>query len=134
MSLLYKQFTVPLNESNVQADLRDLVAVDLGIPVDEILELEILKKSLDARKKSQIFHHYQLRLVTRDDETILKTSADRLDVYEEKVRYHPSEDIDFKNKTFRHPPVIIGSGPAGTFAALVLAELGQQCVIIERGE
>jgi uncharacterized FAD-dependent dehydrogenase len=134
MSLLYKQFTVPLNESSVQADLRDLVAVDLGIPADEILELEILKKSLDARKKSQILHHYQLRLVTRDDETVLKTSADRLDVYEEKVRYHPSEDIDFSNKTFRHPPVIIGSGPAGTFAALVLAELGQQCIIIERGE
>ncbi|MBC7532510.1 MAG: FAD-dependent monooxygenase [Oligoflexus sp.] len=134
MSLLYKQFTVPLNEANLASDIRDLVAVDLGIPADDILELEILKKSLDARKKSQILHHYQLRLVTRDDEALLKSSGDRLDTLEEKVRYHPSEDIDFKNKTFRHPPVIIGSGPAGTFAALVLAELGQQCVIVERGE
>ncbi|MBC7661871.1 MAG: FAD-binding protein [Chitinophagaceae bacterium] len=134
MSLIYKQFTVPLNESNLGADIRDLVAVDLGIPSDDILELEILKKSLDARKKSAITHHYQLRLVTRDDEALLRTTTEKLENYEEKARYHPTEDIDFKNKTFRHPPVIIGSGPAGTFAALVLAELGQPCIVVERGE
>ncbi|MES2744291.1 MAG: FAD-binding protein, partial [Bdellovibrionota bacterium] len=134
MSILYKQFTVPLSEQNLARDMRDLVASDLGLSADDILELEILKKSLDARKKSQIFHHYQLRLVTRDDETLLRTNADKLENFEEKARYHPTNDIDFKGKSFRHPPVIIGSGPAGTFAALVLAELGQKCIVVERGE
>lgn len=134
MSLLYKQFTVPLNEQNLARDMRDLVASDLGLHADDILELEILKKSLDARKKSQILHHYQLRLVTNDDDTLLRTNAEKLDTYEEKARYHPSEGLDFKGKSFRHPPVIIGSGPAGTFAALVLAELGQKCIVVERGE
>lgn len=134
MSLIYKQFTVPLNETNLAADMRELVASDLGMPAEDILELEVLKKSLDARKKSQIFHHYQLKLVTRDDETLLRNHSEKLDNYEEKVRYHPSEGIDFGGKTFLRPPVIIGSGPAGTFAALVLAELGQKCIVVERGE
>lgn len=134
MSVLYKQFTVPLNEQNLAREMRDLVATDLGLHPDEILELEILKKSLDARKKSQILHHYQLRLLTNDDQALLRTNVEKLDVYEEKARYHPSEGLDFKGKSFRHPPVIIGSGPAGTFAALVLAELGQKCIVVERGE
>ncbi len=134
MSLLYRQFTVPLNEANLATPLRDLVAQDLGIAADDIVELEVLKKSLDARKKSQINHHYQLRLVTRDDATLLKNSGERLDLYEEKARFHPADGIDFQRKAFRHPPVIIGSGPAGTFAALVLAELGQRSIVVERGE
>jgi uncharacterized FAD-dependent dehydrogenase len=134
MSLLLKQFTIPLSSGKGEADLRGLVAQDLGIPLEAIEELEILKKSLDARKKSQIVHHYQLRLAGKDEDSLLRSSGGRLEPYEEKSRFHPTDGIDFKQKKFRHKPVIIGSGPAGTFAALGLAELGQQSIVIERGE
>lgn len=134
MSLLLKQFTVPLSAQKSESDLRSLVAEDLGIPQDSIEELEILKKSLDARKKSQIVHHYQLRIAGKDEEALLRTSNGRLEPFEEKARFHPTDGMDFNRKKFRHKPVIIGSGPAGTFAALGLAELGQSCIIVERGE
>lgn len=134
MSLLLKQFTVPLSAPKSESDLRGLVAQDLGIPPESIEELEILKKSLDARKKSQIVHHYQLRIAGQDEESLLRNSNGRLELYEEKARFHPAEGLDFSRKKFRHKPIIIGSGPAGTFAALGLAELGQSCIVIERGE
>lgn len=139
MSLRVKQLTVPLDGRNdPDSLLRRHLAAELQLPEEEILDLSILKKSLDARKKSRIVYHYQLRFQCRDNEAVLRAAGEKVEAYEEKARFSPLDSLATlglgQPPTFRHPPVIIGSGPAGTFAALVLAELGQPCIIIERGQ
>ncbi len=134
MTLLIKQLSVPVTAGFDESNLRKLLAEELAVPEDEISELSILKKSLDARKKSRILYHYQLRFECRDKEAVLRASGDKVEAYAEKPRYSPSDGIALDGKRLRHPPVIIGSGPAGSFAALVLAEMNQPCIIVERGE
>lgn len=136
MSLLVKQLTVPLEgRSDPDSQLRRHLAAELQVPEDEILDLSILKKSLDARKKSRIVYHYQLRFACRDNDAVLRAAPDKVEAFQEKSRFHPLDGLESgRPPSFRHPPVIIGSGPAGTFAALVLAEMGQPCVLIERGQ
>ncbi len=135
MSLLVKQLTVALEgRSNPDSDLRRHLAAELQVPEEEIVDLSILKKSLDARKKSRIVYHYQLRVACRDNEAVMRAAPDKVEPFQEKSRFHPLDIVEGGSRTFRHPPVIIGSGPAGTFAALVLAELGQPCIVVERGQ
>ncbi len=134
MELLVKQLTVVARPDFQESQLRAELARDLSIPDDEIQSLEIVKKSLDARKKSRILYHYQLKIRCKDSEAILRAAPAKLEVFAEKARYDALEGLATQGKRFRHPPVIVGSGPAGTFAALILAELGQPCIVIERGE
>ena len=84
---------------------------------DQILDFKILKRSIDARKKPVV---YQLRIAFR------KQGANM--VYEQP-----------KKRTYRHvnneqAVVIVGSGPAGLFAALRLIENGIKPIVIERGK
>ncbi|MCX6131501.1 MAG: FAD-dependent monooxygenase [Proteobacteria bacterium] len=135
MSLLVKQLSVPVGPVAADLQLRALLAQELAIPESEILGLSILKKSLDARKKSRIVYHYQLRVDCLDETAVLgSTASSNVETYVERPAFHPMEGLSLEGKRFRHPPIIIGSGPAGSFAAQVLSEMGQPCIVIERGE
>ena len=134
MSLVVKQLSVPVESTDPDQQLRSMLALELGIPEQEITSLRILKKSLDARKKSRIVYHYQLQFDCLDQASVLNNAAGKVESYTERPDFHPMEGISLQGKRFRHPPVIIGSGPAGTFAAQVLSEMGQPCLVIERGE
>jgi uncharacterized FAD-dependent dehydrogenase len=135
MELLVKQLSVLARPDFQENHLRAELAADLAIPEDAIEGLEIVKKSLDARKKSRITYHYQLKLRCRDAEAVLRSAPDKVEAFVEKSRYDALEGLtSSQGKRFRHLPVIVGSGPAGSFAALILAELGHPCVVIERGE
>jgi uncharacterized FAD-dependent dehydrogenase len=134
MSLVLKQLSIPVASGDPDAQLRPLLAQELGIPEQEITSLRILKKSLDARKKSRIVYHYQVNFDCVDNAAVLRNVGEKVETYVERPHYHPMDGISLEGKRFRHPPVIIGSGPAGTFAAQVLSEMGQPCIVIERGE
>lgn len=135
MSLTLKQLTIPVAAGlDPDQQLRQELAAKLQIPPEEIQELRILKKSLDARKKSRIVYHYQVQFQCQNEASVLAAAAGLVEPYQEKPSFDPIEGYDLQGKRFRHPPVIIGSGPAGTFAALILAELGQPCIVVERGE
>ncbi len=135
MSFVLKQLTVPVEAGqNPDANIRRHLALELEIPEDEIVDLGILKKSLDARKKSRIVYHYQVRFDCRDPELIRRVTPGKVEDYQARQEFDPLAGYSLGSKRFRHPPVIVGSGPAGTFAALILAEMGQPCIIVERGE
>src|SRR5690606_29665039 len=100
-------------DSNEQ--IKELAAQSLRIPVDKILDLRIEKKSIDARR-NPILIRLLLKVYTQGRAPI-----------EEKTSYlHPTA----QSKRV----LIIGCGPAGTFAALQVLELGLKPIIIERGK
>lgn len=100
----------------------------------EIIDVKISRKSIDARRKPQIFFIY----------TVLVTLKNQ-DNEQKLVKYLKNKDISiasdkeyqipiFGNQILPHRPVIIGSGPAGLFCAYMLAEWGYRPIIFERGE
>lgn len=107
------------------------VAKALSVREEEIVELNIVKKSLDARKKPELFWIY-----TIDAE--LKASANFKRVFKNKNVSSAPElkayQIPKCGKTpLENPPVVVGMGPAGLFSAYLLAKRGFKPIVIERG-
>lgn len=94
----------------------------------------IIRRSIDARKKPDIFYVYNVFVDFHsskfDDMVLKKCNNSNVSSYEKKEYIVPNcGSIRLKSR-----PLIIGSGPAGLFAALILAENGYKPIIIERGE
>ena len=107
-----------------------LCAKYLGIREKEIKSIKILKKSVDSRKKPHIFYIYNVA-VSVDNEKRFLNNKRYPDVSEYKSEFY---SFPYRNIGFENPPLIVGAGPAGLFAALCLAEAGIKCVLIERGK
>lgn len=134
MTILIPQISVTVSEQPEQA-LRRQLEKEYGLAASDVLGFRIRKKSLDARRKSRICFHYQLELDARDEAKLLARYAS-LKSCDPRPSAQPLAEIEGLDIRRHHGPrpVIIGSGPAGSFAALVLAEAGMQPIVIERGE
>ncbi len=113
--------------------LKKKVAKSLAIPKDVILEMEIVKRSLDARKKDQIHYVYVVD-VTVPEETAILAKCSRMKhttaAKSPKLAYAFPEGTVVLEKR----PVVVGFGPAGLFAGLLLAQMGLSPIILERGK
>ncbi|MCL2408219.1 MAG: FAD-binding protein [Oscillospiraceae bacterium] len=106
--------------------LRKIAAGILGIAETEVNNLSIQKLSIDARKKPRVEFVYTLIAEVTNARTLtLKTNVSS---------YIQPEPYQFPQPRAAIKPVIVGTGPAGLFAALCLAEAGIKCVILERGK
>ncbi|MGM9521520.1 MAG: NAD(P)/FAD-dependent oxidoreductase [Oscillospiraceae bacterium] len=118
-------------EEDSSKNLLRAAARVIHIPERQISELTIHRRSIDARKKSDIRIIYTVDVsVTCGDSSILSRTKDRR--IEKAAHYNYT--IPHLAAVPQERPVIIGFGPAGMFAALVLAEAGLNPIVIERGK
>ena len=107
------------------------IAKILNININDIKNIIINKKSLDARKKEALFYVYEVDVEVLKEEKIILNSNTQ-DVFETpKEQYELPKSGSEQLKT---RPIIVGTGPAGLLAAYILAENNYKPVIIERGE
>lgn len=109
--------------------LKSRAAKLLRIRESEILGLSIVKKSLDARKKPELFYSYTVDVSIRDEQRILKNShCAQAQLAEEQHYCFPRCERKPKAR-----PVVVGMGPAGLFCAYFLAKAGFRPLVLERG-
>lgn len=121
-----RQIKVLISDNN----LDKAVAHKLRINVDDIKEIKIIKKSIDARFKPDIYYVYEVDIITDKEEYLLNKYQSN-DIFES-----PQEEYRFEAKgeeLLNNRPIIVGSGPAGLFCGYMLAMYGYKPLIIERG-
>ena len=110
-----------------EAQLLPLAAGALKVQPQDITGLRIRKKSLDARKKDDIHYVYTVGVTVRGDERKLVRRCRTAAIVQDKT--YPIPRIAPPQTR----PVIVGFGPAGMFAALLLARAGARPIVLERG-
>jgi len=112
--------------------LRAAIVARLGIADADLLDFTVFKRSYDARKKSSaIVFVYIVDVAARDEAAILaRLAGDRHVRPAPDTGYHPVAQAP---ANLRERPVVIGFGPCGLFAALLLAQMGFKPIVLERG-
>jgi uncharacterized protein len=131
MAIRVANITLSLAEDD--SILLSKVAESLGILPAEIQEWKIVKKSLDARRKNRIHYVFSIEcsLPPGREERLLQESRPPFKIEKAPPRIFPASWRLPKKPKGR--PIIVGTGPAGLFAAKKLAENGLPPLILERG-
>ncbi len=115
-----------------EGELREAIAKKLRIPAQQVLSFTLFKRGYDARKKNNIQLIYTLDVEVENEAELLATLSD-----DPHVRITPDMEYKFVAQApadLTERPVVIGFGPCGLFAGLVLAQMGFKPIIVERGK
>lgn len=130
--LKYSQCKVDYRRDS-KTEIRQKIAKELRIREDQIKNLKIERKSVDARKKPNIFYNYTVVFECQEEAAVLNKNRKNKNLQ----RYEAEPDLMDFVKEHRDETdeqiVIIGSGPAGLLCGYFLALCGRKPVIIERG-
>lgn len=123
-----QQLKLPI--THTQRELERKVQRELGLRRDETISIKIRKRSIDARKKPELYFNYVIDCHVADEEKLLK-------------RINKKHIISVSEKAYQFPacgkealqdrPVVVGAGPGGLFCALLLAEHGYRPILLEQG-
>lgn len=109
------------------SDLTEFCVKKFRLDTKHIKNIRLSRKSVDARKKTDVHFSISVDIESSDENRLLKTIKNA--VKTEKYTYTVPTAVRFGKR-----PVIAGFGPAGMFAALVLAMSGARPIVLERGE
>lgn len=107
-------------------DLEGFCSRKFGIYGNNLIKVRLAKKSVDARKKSDVHFIISLDIEARDEKRLQRSLKNAVPVNEFRYKINDVPPLSTR-------PVIVGFGPAGMFAALVLAMAGARPVVLERG-
>ena len=110
--------------------LRKRAARALGLRPGQLGELEIVRQSIDARNRSEVHYVYTVEMSMPQEERLVENAPGRNVSRTERQAYA----FPAAGRRSALPPVVVGMGPAGLFAALFLARNGFPCVVLERGQ
>lgn len=110
--------------------IAEKVASTLRISKEDACGYRIAKKSIDARKKPQLFYVYTVDISLAQEKKIVnKCKNKNVSLVTPKSYVFPNAGTT----KLSHRPVIVGSGPAGLFCTYMLAKAGYRPIMIERG-
>ncbi|MDC1210581.1 NAD(P)/FAD-dependent oxidoreductase [Porticoccaceae bacterium] len=134
--LRLSEIKLPLDHSD--DDLQRAILRTLSIDAVELINFSIFKRSHDARKRGRILLIYQLDVVVAEaaEQRVLQSTP-------AMPRVGPSPDTRYKfvaepqsdfPRANQQRPIVVGFGPCGILAALVLAQMGLKPIVLERGQ
>lgn len=128
MPFIYRNLAISPHDG--EEDLLPLLASRIGLAAADITDFRIVRKGVDARRKPRVKLIYTLSFMTVNQTALLSRLAGIPDL---EWQAEPQATI-FSPLCSKQRVVIVGSGPAGLFAALRLARHGLTATIIERGQ
>ena len=122
---------IKLPVSHTKNELENKIKNILKINEKQLLSYQILKKSIDARKKPDIYYVYSVLVQVTDEKAVgKKVNHTNVTVAKDMSYSFPASGQEVLHRR----PVIVGAGPAGIFCAYLLAECGYMPIILERGK
>ncbi|MEN9391360.1 MAG: hypothetical protein RL017_658 [Pseudomonadota bacterium] len=124
------ELKLPLDHKEI--DLINQIIKTLGIKPLDLIKYEIIRRAYDSRNPTKILLIYTVEVLLTQEKVILQKNSRN-----NKISVAPNRDYKFVTQASTHlktRPIIIGFGPCGLFAALILAQMGFRPIILERGK
>ncbi|MBQ9631294.1 MAG: FAD-dependent oxidoreductase [Lachnospiraceae bacterium] len=128
--LIVDQIRIPVTRRDPEAALLQEIAKKLHLRTEQIRECRIRRRSIDARKKPAVFYLYSVAIRVEDEPALLRRPGRGV-----SIRQATDEGYRLPKRSGELPcrPVVVGFGPAGMFAAYILALCGADPIVLERG-
>ena len=134
LTIRLTELSLNVAEGSDSGALRRRAAAALGSSVEEIVGLRIVRRSLDGRRKGRPVWRFQVDVDLRDESSLTRALPEGASRVAGEASETPWDELTPSAVRMRHRPLVVGTGPAGTFAALVLSRAGHPPLVIERGE
>ena len=124
------ELKLPLDHTD--DDLKAAILKRLGVDAADLVGYTVFRRGYDARKRSDIVFIYSVDVELRQESVVVARRAGDAHIRptpDMRYRYVAQAPAGFTNR-----PVVIGAGPCGLFAALILAQMGFRPILLERGK